>query len=173
MLKNPENFPNAGIRSSLVSKDLHSGQPRRSPLFGEEDRSQRTHLSCARDCCESPSETSRATAAPPSPAASLGASLVPCGWPQGVLREPWLDRCKDPGDTQQPLVSPSRPRASCRTSRLFSQPFPGGALPTAVHPTPLDRAFTSEAPRGEKTDPLQGFQPIPTQELDSCMAVVA
>lgn len=144
-----------------MSKDLHSGQPR-SPLFGEEDLSQRTHLSCARNCCESPSETSRATAAPPTPAATLGDSLVACGWPQGVLREPWLDRCKDPGDTRQPLVSPPRPRASLAEQALFSQPFPAGAPPSAVHPTPLDRAFTAEAPHGEKTDALQGFQPILT-----------
>lgn len=135
-----------------MSKDLHSGQPR-SPLFGEEDLSQRTHLSCARNCCESPSETSRATAAPPTPAATLGDSLVACGWPQGVLREPWLDRCKDPGDTRQPLVSPPRPRASLAEQALFSQPFPAGAPPTAVHPTPLDRAFTAEAPHGEDRPP--------------------
>lgn len=161
MLKNPDNFPSTGIRSTLVSKDLHSGQPR-SPLFGEEDLSQRTHLSCARNCCESPSETSRATAAPPTPAASLGDSLVACGWPQGVLREPWLDRCKDPGDTRQPLVSPPRPRASLAEQALsFHSPFQREPRPALFIPPHWTGHLLLKLPM-VKTDPLQGFQPILT-----------
>ncbi|EAW85290.1 hCG1658583, isoform CRA_b, partial [Homo sapiens] len=56
--------------------------------------------------------------------------------------------------------------------RVFSE-NPGWTAAKTLGTLSSPWAFTSEAPRGEKTDPLQGFQPIPTQELDSCMAVVA